>query len=147
MMTRRYDSAINVFQLILQYYERVRREGLNIATTYQTQATSKTVEKIRDLLTLCLLIHPTQNLDEAIKSQLSEKNSEVVNRWHSLDLEGQLKEAQKLFQPNAPKAVFPCSQIHRVGGLTNNNRDATNHQLAVFLQEFREHHQLATVKE
>lgn len=142
MMSRRYAEAINTFQLILQYNDRIERESRGRWLTYMSQYLYKTVDKIKSLLLICTLIHPTEQLDDAVLMQLKDRNSETLKNFSSWDIEKKAECIAKLFGSAAVRVVEPVASPIEL-----RDADYNVHLTSVFMDDVKRYLQLPVLHE
>lgn len=184
------DQALETFQLVLRYAERsgaMATTSANLpgvtgnadqsanqaptpsfmqAATYQHNIIPKTVEKIYSLIFLCILVHPTQVLEETTHARLNDKFQKQLKEWNQKwTAQEKLKFVEELFKKSVPKFVFA-----RLQDRTRSRDSAIEPQVSIerallgcqadfiqmffpsfqtrlFLQEYREHLLLGSIQE
>lgn len=111
LMMRNYGESTKIFVNCLLYIQRTQ----NLQSAQQSSqrrntkydVIGKTNDQLFHLLAICLTLQP-QRIDEAIMSQLLEKNSDRMLRMSN----GDLDEFRNSFQQGAPKFLSPTIVVY-----------------------------------
>lgn len=128
MMMRRYSDAIRMFSHILVYVSRTK----NFQKNTQYDSISKKNDQMLALIAICVAFNPTR-LDDTIHTALREKYGDQLLKLQRGGPDS-LPVFEELFRMACPKFISPVPPNFDV---PESNIDATDHHLAVFMEEVK----------
>ncbi|KAJ3296841.1 Eukaryotic translation initiation factor 3 subunit L [Blyttiomyces sp. JEL0837] len=139
MMMRRYSDAIKAFAHILLFVSRTKQYHTR---SYQYEVISKKSEQMYALLVMCVALSP-QRIDENVHTLMREKYGDHLLKMQK-EGEESLAVFEELFLFACPKFISPAQPRYEVAA--NLAHAPTQHQLRIFLNEFRQQVLVGTIR-